>query len=90
MKKKIIINCNDCFAAYKFRLDLIKKLREKYQVYVIAGFDEHTQFLKRENVDVIAVDIDNTGTRLTQEIKLLLGYRKIFGQSGRILLSITR
>ena len=77
MKKKIIINCNDCFAAYKFRLDLIKKLREKYQVYVIAGFDEHTQFLKRENVDVIAVDIDNTGTRLTQEIKLLLGYRKI-------------
>jgi glycosyltransferase involved in cell wall biosynthesis len=78
MTKTIILNCNDCFAAYKFRLDLIKKLKEKYRVYVLAGFDEHTRFLKKENIDVIAVDIDNTGTRVTRELRLIMSYRKIF------------
>ncbi|MCK9536151.1 MAG: glycosyltransferase family 4 protein [Bacilli bacterium] len=76
--KKIVLNCNDCFAAYKFRLDLIKKLKEEYQVYVVAGFDDHTQFLKRENIDVYIIDIDKTGTGIFKEIKLFFTYRKIF------------
>jgi len=77
LMKRIVLNCNDCFAAYKFRLDLIKKLQEEYQIFVVAGFDEYTQLLKREKVNVITVDIDKTGVSLFKELKLFFTYKKI-------------
>lgn len=75
--KKIVFNCNDCFAAYTFRLDLIKKLEEKYKVYIIAAFDNYTQILKQENLDVITIDSESTGTNPIQDFKLIKTYKKI-------------
>lgn len=75
--KKIVVSCNDCFAAYKFRLDLIKHLKKDYHVYVIAGFDEYTRLLKEENIEVKLIEINKTGMSLLQDIKLFFQYRKI-------------
>jgi len=75
--KTIALICNDCFAAYKFRLDLIKHLKTKYRVFIIAGFDSYTQILKSENIEIDIVDINNTGTSIFQELQLLFSYRKI-------------
>ena len=69
--KKIVINCNDCFAAYTFRLKLIKKLQEKYEVLVVAGFDEYTKLLKEENVRVIALENSSTSTKVIKDLKLI-------------------
>lgn len=76
--KKIVINCNDCFAAYNFRLNLIKKLQETYHVLVVAGFDEYTQKLKDEKVQVIAIENTSTNKNIFEDFKLIKLYKKIF------------
>jgi len=76
--KKIIFNCNDCFAAYTFRLDLIKKLQVKYDVYVVATFDNYTQLLKDEKVKVILIESECTSTNPLKDMKIIRSYKKIF------------
>lgn len=75
--KKLLISCNDCFAVYKFRLELIKVLKKDFRVYVVAGFDAYTRLLKKENIDVRLIDINKTGKSFIQDIKLYFTYKKI-------------
>lgn len=76
--KKIIINCNDCFAAYKFRLGLIRKLEEHYDITVVAAFDHYAKMLSEEHIDVRFVESESTGTNVVRDLKLFCSYRRIF------------
>lgn len=76
--KKIIINCNDCFSAYNFRLGLIKELEKEYEVYVVAGFDKYLPLLHQEKVNVITFPSASTSLGLRKNFRLLRNYRRIF------------
>ena len=75
---KIIINCNDCFAAYTFRLPLIKRLQQKHDVYVVAGFDGYTRLLKEEGIKVIISKVEATSTNVFQDCNLIRFYKRTF------------
>jgi glycosyltransferase involved in cell wall biosynthesis len=76
--KKIIINCNDCFSAYNFRLGLIKELKNYYEVFVVAKFDKYTPLLQQENIKVITINTDATSLRLRENFQHIREYHRIF------------
>lgn len=77
-RKKLIINCNDCFALYTFRLELLKKLRKKYTLYIIARRDEYYSLLLDEGFDVIDSFVEGSKKNIFKDISLLIFYKKIF------------
>lgn len=76
--KKIIINCNDCFAIYKFRLELILELKKIYDVYLIAKHDMYYEPLKLYGIDVINSEVNSTSKNILKDIKLYRFYKDIF------------
>lgn len=76
--KKIVINCNDCFALYTFRLDLLKELRNKYELYIIARRDNYYRLLVVEGFSIIDSSILSSKKNIFKDLKLVIFYRKIF------------
>lgn len=76
--KKIIINCNDCFSAYTFRLGLIKELQKEFEVHVMAGFDKYQPLLAQEKIKTITFSAKTTSCRLKDNFKQLRKYRRVF------------
>ena len=74
--KTILINCNDCFALYKFRLDLLKELRKKYKLIIIAKWDEYLEKLQNEGFQIINNHLTTTNNPF-KELKLIYFYYKI-------------
>lgn len=77
-RKKLVINCNDCFALYTFRLELLKTLSEMYSLSIIARRDEFYPLLIKEGFDVIDSKIYSSKKNIFKDIKLLLFYKNIF------------
>lgn len=74
----IVICCNDSFAAYTFRLKLIKALMNKgYKVYVFCGYDAYTNKLVSEGVKVINVNIEKTGKNIFADLKLYYEFKRL-------------
>jgi glycosyltransferase involved in cell wall biosynthesis len=78
--KKIIINCSDCFAAYNFRLALIKTLQKKYEVIVIAAFDKFAPLLMNEGIKVYPLENFVTSKKLADNYRQYKFYKRIFCQ----------
>lgn len=76
--KKIMINCSDCFAAYTFRLNLLKELKKKYDVSVLAAFDKFTPLLQSEGIRVIPFENNTTSIKIRDIWKQYRFYRRIF------------
>lgn len=76
--KKVIINCNDCFSAYNFRLGLIKELEKTYEVHVVSGFDKYLPLLHQENINVIPINSSFAGLGIRENLRQLRDYRRIF------------
>ena len=77
-RKKLIINCNDCFALYTFRLELLLELRELYDLYIIARRDNYYDKLKVRGIDVIDSNIHGNKKSIINDINLILFYKNIF------------
>lgn len=75
---KIIINCNDCFAAYTFRLPFIKKLQQEHDVCVVASFDNYTRLLKEEGINVIISKVEATSMNVFHNWHLIQFYKRTF------------
>lgn len=75
--KKIIINCSDCFAAYRFRLHLIKELKKHYDVSVLAAFDKFTPLLQNEGIKVIPFENRTTSLSIRDNLHQYRFYRSV-------------
>lgn len=76
--KKIILNCNDCFSAYTFRLGLIKELQKEFEVKVLAGFDKYLPLLAEEGIQTITFPSRTASCGLRDNFRQLRFYRKVF------------
>jgi len=74
--KTILINCNDCFALYNFRLELLKKLRDTYKLVIVAKWDNYYEKLKAEGFTVINNNLSNKN-KIINELKLIWFYKKV-------------
>src|SRR5690554_3451185 len=75
--KKLLINCNDCFALYTFRLELLKELKTKYDLYITASEDSYYMLLRNEGFEIILSNIQSNKKSLLKDIKLLMFYKKL-------------
>lgn len=72
MKKTVAIVYNTSHYIYIFRVNLIKQLQETgYKIFAIAPYDEYSEKLKELRVEYIPVSIDNKGTSLKNDLKLM-------------------
>lgn len=74
--KTLVINCNDCFALYTFRLELLKQLKEKYKLYVIARKDDYYPLLLEAGIDIIDSSLEGSKKNLFKDLKLIFFLRK--------------
>lgn len=77
-RKKLVINCNDCFALYNFRLDLLKELRKHYRLYIIAKKDEYYELLQNEGFVIIDSLVIGNKNNPIKDISLIIFLRKLF------------
>lgn len=77
--KKIAIVINSAWAAYNFRFNLAKSLKNNgYKVIIIAPNDKpHYHFIKEE-FDFISIDLDADGINPFQDIKLFLSLCRLY------------
>lgn len=77
-RKKLIINCNDCFALYTFRLELLLELKEIYDLYIIARRDNYYPKLVDYGFDVIDSNVQGNKKSFFKDLSLIIFYKKIF------------
>jgi len=79
MHQHVAIVLNTSWNVYNFRLNLLKKLQENgYKITVISPKDEYSIKLKNEGFNYIDLKMDNDGTNIIQELKLILHLFKIY------------
>ncbi len=77
--KKIILVGNTSWSMVKFRLGLIKELiNQKYDVTIIAPYDNNSNELKLLGCKYIDIDIDNKGSNPLKDFKLILNLKNIY------------
>jgi glycosyltransferase involved in cell wall biosynthesis len=79
--KKIILVGNTSWSMIKFRLGLIKELiNQKYNVIIIAPYDNHSEELKKLGCVYIDINIDNKGSNPLKDFKLILKLKDIYNE----------
>lgn len=79
-RKKLIINCNDCFALYNFRLELLQELKAKYELYIIARRDDYYLKLVNGGFEVIDSNVEGSKKNFFKDLHLIVFYKKIFNK----------
>ena len=76
---KVLVLTNHLFGLYKFRLELLEKLkRESYDVLVSAPFDSHSDIKDKMAVEVVQnVFLDRRGTNPIKDLKLVRYYKSL-------------
>jgi glycosyltransferase involved in cell wall biosynthesis len=70
---------NTSFSLYKFRLGVMKSfVKEAFNVYAIAPEDEYSNFFEQEGIKYIPISIDNKGTNVFKDIKLMFDLLKVY------------
>lgn len=77
-RKKLIVNCNDCFALYTFRLELLIELKKIYDLYIIARRDNYFSKLVNYGFDVIDSNVQGNKKSVFKDLSLVFFYKKIF------------
>jgi len=79
MGKKIAIVLNTSWNVYNFRLNLLKVLQnDGYIITVIAPKDEYSIRLKNEGFQYIDLKMNNDGTNILEELKLIVQLFKVY------------
>ena len=75
-KKKILIITNHSYMLYRFRLELIKKLMEEYEVILSMPFVGHEEDFKEMGLRCIETNIDRRGMNPIRDLLLLREYNQ--------------
>jgi len=74
----IVVSSNTYWSIYNFRLDLIRKLKEKgYKVVIVAPYDEYCEKLNKE-FECYNIFMDNKGTSPCEDIKTFFEYYRLY------------
>lgn len=77
--KHIAIVLNTSWNVYNFRLNLLKKLQQYgYNITVIAPQDAYSKKLEAEGFQYIDLKMNNDGTNVFEEFKLIVHFFKIY------------
>ena len=80
-KKLVALVSNSAWAAYNFRLDIIRYLCKKnYQVLVIAPEDEFADLLRREGCIYVGIRFNNRSENPLRDYGLYIQLKKIYRQ----------
>ena len=77
-RKKLVVNCNDCFALYTFRLELLKEFDKLYDLSIIARRDNYYPLLVEAGFNVIDSNVQGSKKNIFKDFKLLVFYKRIF------------
>ncbi len=75
-KKKILFVTNHSYMLYRFRLELIQKLMEDYEVVLSTPFVGHEDDFKAMGLKCIETKLERRGINPVTDFKLLMDYRK--------------
>lgn len=75
--KTIMIACNDSFALYTFRLNLIKYLANDYKIIGVCNVTTYKEELDNENLILVNIPISSTSTSIIDDIKIINIFRKL-------------
>jgi UDP:flavonoid glycosyltransferase YjiC (YdhE family) len=79
MNKKITICSNTSWYIYNFRKGLIKAVQNQgYRVSIIAPYDEYSEKLEELGCEYYDIEMNNKGTNLIEDIKLMYQYYYLF------------
>ena len=78
MNKKIIISANSSWNIYNFRMNLIKKLSEKYEVIILSPQDKFTQYILDQGYKHVDLQFDRHSKNLFSNFYLFLQYLRLF------------
>ncbi len=77
--KRILFVGNTSWSMYNFRLGIFKMLREKgFEILVSAPVDDTTDLIRQEGFAFYPMVIDNKGTSIVNDAKLLIDYFKLY------------
>ena len=88
--KKIAIISNGIGIVYKFRLELLQKLKElKYKIYIISPIEETDQIfyelLKKEDVEICEIKMNRRGKNLFEEFKVIFQYYNLLKKINPVM-----
>ncbi len=90
-KKTILICSNYAWTVYKFRMALIRVLRDKgFAVYVLTEFDDYVTKIENEVDGIYPLKINRAGTNPIQDIQTFLSiFKVLLDLNPSLLLSFT-
>jgi glycosyltransferase involved in cell wall biosynthesis len=77
-KKKIVLVSNSAWSVFNFRLEVIRHLRQRYDVFVIAPADECTEMLVREGCSFLPLSFNNRSANPVSEFYLYSRLKSIY------------
>lgn len=77
-KKLIALVSNSAWSVYNFRLDIVRYLKKKYNVLIIAPDDEYSGLLKNEGCNYIPIQFNNRSENPLQDYQLYQQLKKIY------------
>ena len=76
--RKIVLSSNTSWSIYNFRLGLVKKLLENYEVIIVAPKDKYSQKLIDLGCGYYDIYIDNKGTNPINDLKTFWQYYRLY------------
>jgi len=77
-KKLIALVSNSAWSVYNFRLDIVRYLRERYNIVVIAPDDEYSLLLEQEGCRFISIRFNNRSENPFKDYSLYRQLKKIY------------
>ncbi len=77
-KKKIALVSNSGWSVYNFRLDLIRHIRQRYEVLVLAPFDGFTRALEEQGCTCRNIVLDNRSENPFRDLALYRDLKRIY------------
>ena len=78
LKKKVAFVSNSAWSVYNFRLDVIRHLKERFEILIIAPDDAFSSKLKEEGCRFIPIDFNNRSENPFLDFRLYQRLRKIY------------
>ncbi|WP_022670501.1 glycosyltransferase family 4 protein [Hippea alviniae] len=78
MSIKVAVSSNTCWSIYNFRLGLIKKLSEHYDVFIVAPKDKYSEEIEKLGFKFYDIKMDRKGKNPLVDFETLLEYYKIY------------
>ncbi len=79
-KKLIALVSNSAWSVFNFRLDIIRYLKKKYNVLIVAPDDEYSSLLQQEGCTYVPINFNNRSENAFRDFRLYNQLKKIYRQ----------